>query len=350
MNNFLYYLPLSIPMAEQEKLDYNLLLELLDYWYKDKQNHRKVPSHLNSKITKRYVDHLSERVDIETNGSKLNSIVYDRLRNDFLQKIDIETNIESIKKTNEYNDTQIKLQEETKNIEKTQLAISDKQNTLIRISVLLASASLILAAIVGGIEVYENIKQVNLIDSQLKSISPLKPTLEVSIDFPSDNNIAIWNIASIRNDEGGKPNFEKQNIRFILSNIGRMRTGPINAYMESNFTHSTNGHVENIVGESSEYLEFNIWYNQCTEDSQTLQFNNGTVREYRFIKPECDYRQNKLQLGWHKFNLTIKCPLCEDKNKIKECSFKLCFFDNVVVSENLCKSEQQEIDSSLKCN
>lgn len=337
-------------MVKKEALDYGLLLQLLDYWYSDKNNYKKVPPSLKNKITKKYIDHLFYLLEVHVSFGIIPPAIYNNYRHDFLQKINIETNIESIKKTNEYNRKQIELQEESKIFEKQQITLSEKQTTLIVVSIIIASCSLVLAAIVGGFEIYEKTKQINLIDVQLQSISSLKPTLEISIDFPSNNNIAIWDIARIRNDEDEKPNFERQNIRFILSNIGRMRTGPINAYLESNFTHSTSGYVSDIVGESSEYMEFKIWYNQCTEDSQTLQFNNGTVREYRFIKPECDYRQNKLQLGWHKFNLTIKCPLCEDKNRIKECFFKLCFFDNVVVSEDFCKSEQQEIDSSLKCN
>lgn len=226
---------------------------------------------------------------------------------------------------------QVNIQEEQKNIGK-------KQNWLLGISVFIAVISLILAISVGINDWKLKNKQEILINKQLESISPLKPTIEVSVDFPKDRNIAVWHIADIDKYEDGNENFDREKLRFILSNIGRMRSGHINAYLESNNFVARNELIENIIGESSEYLQFEIFSKDCSRDQKEEILKNGsTIRKY-VVNPDCDYRVGDFPLGWHRFNLTLKCPFCAEKEEIF--FFDFCIYGDDNESIVVCNQEQ----------
>lgn len=230
-------------------------------------------------------------------------------------------------------------QEQNKIIQEQNKAIK-LQTHFIFISLIVASVSLIIAGVVGGYNIYSINKQITLIDKQIESISPLKPTIEVSLDIPKDGKIPVWDLAKIRKYPDGSEDFEKMEVRFILSNIGRMRTGFINAYLRSSFTHSPSQHIDNILGESASFLEFEVWYNKCFEESKLIKLVNGSEIPKHPINPECNFRLRKVPLGRHEFNLTLDCPFCLDSlDKEKIYHFKLCIFDETDASIKICSQE-----------
>ncbi len=323
---------------KSKKIDNETILEILDYWLEDFSNYLKIPPSLKDKISKKDIVSIIRLVkkSYYCDDRSILPQDFDKLRGEILQRIKTETEIKSIKKTEEFVSKQIEIQEETKNLQKNQTKIISKQTLFIGISVFIAVTSLFFAIWMGYHNVNLMEKQGNLIDKQLDSISPLKPNIEVSLDFPSDKGFAVWEIADIRTYEGKNEYFEKAKVRFILSNIGRMRSGHINAKLKSNFTNSPGEHIDNIVGESSEFLEFEIWYNKCWEipPLDVHKFENETNVPEHIINPECDYKVSKIPLGWHKFNLTLECPFCSEKVRIYY--FDFCIYDETNTSREAC--------------
>jgi len=244
------------------------------------------------------------------------------------------------KKTEELFSRQIKIQEETKNIQRKQTKIINKQTNFILVSVIIAVFSLIITAWVS----YENVnlmkKQHQLIVKELESISPLKPTIQVSLDFPEDRKFAVWEIADILKYQDGNQDFSRAKVRFILSNIGRMKTGHINAHLESSFTESPSEGIDDIIGESSEFLEVWIRYNKCWKDLESYELENGTQVQRYVVNPECNYRVSKIPLGWQKFNLTLDCPFCSE---VKVIPFYFCIFGVTDNTTEVCDKLPPEI-------
>ncbi|MFH1641822.1 MAG: hypothetical protein ABIC04_02900 [Nanoarchaeota archaeon] len=215
-----------------------------------------------------------------------------------------------------------------------QIKISKKQTLFIAISVLIAVISLIFAIVVGWNDIQLTNKQHILIDNQLNSISPLKPTIQVSVDFPDNYQFPVWKVAKINNYQDGSQNFARQKIMFILSNIGRMRAGHINIFLKSEFFNLPSKSTENIFGESSEFIEFEIWNDKCEIDLEEVTLKNGSKVKTSVVEGECDYEEFKFPLGWHAFNLTLDCPLCAEKNKVY--FFDFCIYNNDNESIKVC--------------
>jgi hypothetical protein len=194
-----------------------------------------------------------------------------------------------------------------------------------------------------------SIKQIELIEKQLVSISSLNATLEIGLDFPDDRIIHgddfAWAYNS-RNDYE-KPQRQTARIQFIVYNFGRMNSGPINAFLTNPVIDSMRGeHQEGplyLDGESSGRLEFEVWYNKCNLQIEKEQLENGTVYERRFFLPECDYRKNESILGWHLFNLTLKCDFCQEKEKTFVEPFCITNFGDELNA--VCKQMPEHIDS-----
>lgn len=181
--------------------------------------------------------------------------------------------------------------------------------------------------------------QILITNKQLESISPLKPTIEVSLDIPKDRKIAVWDIAKIIKNPDGSESFYKTQVRFILNNIGRMNTGFINAYLTNSFIQSPSEHIDNIAGESSAFLEFELWYNKCHEEPAFIKLENGSEIKKYPINTECNFRIGKIPLGWRIFNLTLYCPFCIVPERTYE--FRFCIFDESDSSRKICEKEQK---------
>ena len=204
---------------------------------------------------------------------------------------------------------------------------------------------LIVAVIFSGYIVPEQIvwkdetlsdKQKEFFEKQMEGTTPQKPKIEIKLNHPDGKKFAVWDIADIKIDDEGNQFFEKQKIRFVISNIGKMSAGTINAYLESNFTNHAQAYLKELSGEKSEFLEFEIWYNNCQRDLEEQTLQDGTKVEKSVVNSECDYNLGKIPLGWQKFNLTIKCNLC-DENKSKQVyPFSFCIFKSNYESKDLC--------------
>ncbi len=211
-----------------------------------------------------------------------------------------------------------------------------------RRQITLTGVTIFLTLVLAGCTIWTVLMNQGLIENQLElnnklleSISPLKPTLEVSLDSPEDKRIAVWEIAKInRYSDDENEDVRKKTIRFILSNIGRMRTGRIDLKLEGPIIREGKGDINNIIGESSEFLQMKIWHKECEMNFVEVQLKNGSIEKRIRIKPECDYTNTEIPLGWHKYNLTIYCPFCAEKEKVHE--LELCFFDDNEESREVC--------------
>lgn len=306
-------------MKAVEGLDYETILEILDYWFEDIQNNfQKIPPKLKGKVTKEDIISLTLLVKKEGLEMPIQPHDYDKLRSEILQRIKIKAELESLKKTEAVISKQIELQEETKNIQKRQTKIITKQTNFIFLSVIVASVSLLIATC-------QMMNESELIDKQLKSISPLKPTLEVSLDFPEDRSIDVRTIAQISTSPDGNQDYSKAKIRFIISNIGRMKSGAINANLESDIINQ-NAHLDNIIGESSEYVYFFVSNKYCSKYLDNIVLENGSIVSVYTVDKKCDYTNSNIPLGWHSFNLTIECPFCKP-TKISQL-FEFCIYED----------------------
>lgn len=308
----------------RNKLDDKTILQILDYWFEDiYENYLKIPPRLKHKVTEDDITRLSFLTKSGVEGrNTIYASDYIELRNNILQRIKIKTELENIKKTEEAISDQI--------------SIGKKQNYFIGLSVLIAAISLTFAIFVGYNDFELKEKQEGLIEKQIASISPLKAEIEVSLDHPEDKKILISSIALIR-DQGGDEYAAKQKIRFILSNIGRMRTGPINANLASSFTNEPHEYIQDIVGESSEYLELSVGYKECWRDIKYEMLENGTEIVKHVVDPKCNFETADIPLGWQEFNLTIDCKFCSEP--IKTQTFYFCIFDDTDASREVCEKE-----------
>ena len=317
----------------QKGLDDKTILELLDSWFEDKKYFLKIPPKLKDKINNEDIDYVISL--IKTEKSFISPKDFDALRHEMLQRVKIRTELESIKKNEE-------VQEEIKNIQRKQTEIINKQNWFIFASVIVA----IVALSVNSYFIHEEVKlmkkQHEPIEAQLNSISPLKPTIEVSLDFPEDRKFAVWEIARRITYQDGNQDFNRAKVRFILNNIGRMRTGVVNAFLENSFIHSSRSDdINNIVGESSEFLEFRLWHNKCYRDIESYELENGTQVERYVVPPECDYEVSEIPVGWHKFNLTLDCPFCSEQIQVQ--TFDFCIYGVTANTSEVCDQAPSDI-------
>ena len=318
----------------QKGLEEKTILELLDSWLENKEYYLKIPPKLKDKISKEDIRYVLSLV--KPKGNVVLPKDFDELRHEMLQRVKTRTELKSIKKSEELISRQVQIQEETKNIQNKQTEIINRQNWFILASVIVAILALSVNSYVSYKEVQLMKKQHELIEAQLNSISPLKPTIEVSLDFPEDKKFAVWEIARKITYQDGNEDFNRAKVRFILSNIGRMRTGVVNVFLENSFIHSSRSNdIDNIVGESSEFLEFRLWYNKCYRDIELHELENGTQVQKYVVPSECDYKVSEIPLGWHKFNLTLDCPLCSEE-QVKVIPFYFCIFGVTENTSEVC--------------
>lgn len=180
-------------------------------------------------------------------------------------------------------------------------------------------------------------KQEKLVEKQLESVTPKKPQIDVKLNYPDDRKIAIWDIADIRRYQDGSEYFQKQKIRFVLSNVGGMDSGPINANLNGPFMKERHEYLSNLTGGESKYLEFDVWYKECWRDIETQTLENGTEVERYVVDPRCNYETEDILLGWQQFNLTIDCSFCEQEQIHY---FDFCVFNNSDSSREVCNKKQ----------
>jgi hypothetical protein len=219
-----------------------------------------------------------------------------------------------------------------------QRKILKKQTVLIGLSVFIAAIALIISTLVGVKNINLMNDQSKLISAQLNSISPLKPTLEVNYKNPEDAKISIWEISDILRYKDGNQNIAKKAIRFKIDNIGRMSTGQIRGFITSNKLTSTKAKLANIPGETSAYLEFEIWNKNCYRDYEKIILKNGSKVMALVVKGECDlkeYTNEDIIYGWNYLHLTIECQFC-DMNK-RTLSFDYCVYYDDNRSKKICE-------------
>lgn len=324
-------------MNDKKRVDYETILLILDYWFADwKKNNGKMPPELKKKMTEEEFDKYATQIH---NSFGNISGRYDKLRGEVLERIKIQNDIKLMKENQKLLDEQKEILKKNNELIEKQNRISDGQFNLNVWVAIIFGLTLIVSIYALSNAVSIGTKQIELIEEQLKlipnqlsSISPLKPKLEISLHDPDDGVIFVENIAKIINDStSGSQSFNMREITFIISNVGRMQTGRINADLESHFTYSNGGFIENIIGESSDYLKFNIWYNEC-QRYRKIEYENGTV--IYSVPEECDHEVGRVSQGWEDFNLTIDCPLCLE-NQTRKFLVKLCIYGDVDIDNCL---------------
>lgn len=203
------------------------------------------------------------------------------------------------------------------------------QNVILTLTVIVAIITLI---IFSRISFQESV----LIRKQLESIAPLLPNIEVhSIDFPEDQMISVFQIADILKDTSETEFFSTSRIRFVLINKGRIRSNSINAELISDSILASGGHLDNLDGESYDYLEFIIRYKECRQEPRYA--DDGFTQIGLFINPDCKYKLGAIPLGWQDFNLELSCDFCE--NKIK--TYKFCIYDDNKFTRKDCETSKE---------
>ena len=181
-------------------------------------------------------------------------------------------------------------------------------------------------------------KQEEFFSKQIGAISPVTPEIEVKLDFPKDKEIAVWQIANIKEYEDGNQDFDKYKIRFILSNIGQKNSGVINAILESSFTNEARAFLKDVSNEEPEYAVFDIWYEKCEKDFEKHILKNGTEIQKSVVNEDCDHEVSEIPLGWQEFNLTIDCNWCMEEPKIYPLYF--CIYEDTKESRKVCEEKR----------
>lgn len=182
-----------------------------------------------------------------------------------------------------------------------------------------------------------NKKQKEFYNKQIEATSPITPKINFKLDFPEYKEIAVWQIANVKEGDDKNLDFDRYKIRFILNNIGQEDSGSINTRLESSFTNIAQEFLTNIPSGKSEFAVFSVWYKKCFSYPEEYTLENGTIFQRFIVNKDCDYKVSKIPLGWQEFNLTIDCKFCMETEQTYPISF--CIFDETQESRKVCEEK-----------
>lgn len=346
-------------------------IRLLEFWASNPSKLMQAPDDLKSEVKKEDMENLISEIphyrDWERSDSKRSLLKYASfLRSRIKENLEIDY----IKVQKEAIQKQTELQEESKNIQKEQKEIQKIQKDIskstkkIQIAMFIVTCMLVLATIIAmiisGLQYNKFSKLTNkqslLIDKQIQSISPLKAHLEIAVEDENDLIINNWELAHVYRDKEGNEYFDKKEIRFIFSNIGRMTTGRINANVRSNITNIKGINIQNLIGESSQIAEVEMWFKECWGELKECAFDyisgfsldrilkiSVTDAPEMCMKINKECRENNVPLGWNKFYLEGECTFCDNETKIINKTIPFCIQDDTNTSKEICKTKPSEI-------
>lgn len=133
-----------------------------------------------------------------------------------------------------------------------------------------------------------------LIEKQINSIEPIRPTIEVETwGNYTEKSLSPTKLAKIILDENGiYKGRSNEEIIFNIFNLGKMDSGWIDLRLSSNFTLERRIRLDNVSSRGFETVIFKVWHRFCYEGNQELCV------------------PSEVPTGMVSFLLEVDCPTC----------------------------------------